>query len=213
MLPLTRRRGGRIEIHRDFASVMACAAESGLVAVGVDMPIGLTSNGRRSADVEARSRLGPRRSSLFPTPPLAVLDAADFADAQLRCRAASGGTGISIQAWNLVPKIREVSEALTPADQPRIAEVHPESSFTALAGRPLAPKRTPEGRAERRRVLADQIPDLDHILDQTYRGAAPDDLLDALAAAWTARRMATGRAEWLGDGEIDPRGFRCTIAV
>ena len=41
----------------------ACAAQA------LDIPIGLSPDGRRQADYEARRRIGPRRSSVFPTPP------------------------------------------------------------------------------------------------------------------------------------------------
>jgi len=37
-------------------------------AVGVDIPIGLPSKGVRAADAAARAFVGPRRSSVFPTP-------------------------------------------------------------------------------------------------------------------------------------------------
>ena len=39
------------------------------------------------------------------------------------------------------------------------------------------------------------------------------DVLDAFAAAWTARRIATDTAWWFGDDERDVRGLRMTVAV
>jgi predicted RNase H-like nuclease len=43
------------------------------------------------------------------------------------------------------------------------------------------------------------------------RGAAWDDVLDARALLVTARRMALGTAEWLGDEPPDAKGLRARI--
>jgi predicted RNase H-like nuclease len=75
--------------------------------------------------------------------------------------------------------------------------VHPELSFATMAGAPLAePKSRPAGQALRRSVLAGAglaVPD-----DPAWRRATVD-VLDAAAVAWTARRIATGRAVVLPD--------------
>ncbi|HEX7095046.1 MAG TPA: DUF429 domain-containing protein [Acidimicrobiales bacterium] len=186
-----------------------------LAAVGLDMPIGLATDGKRAADREARALLGPRRSSLFPTPPAAVLDAVDYADALARCRAACG-VGISKQTFNLLPKMREVARWVTPELQPAISEVHPETSFAVMRGAPCAhAKRTAAGIEERREALRAHVGEtVDAALEQRPPGVQPDDVLDAFAAAWTARRMASGEAMWLGERDArDNRGFRLTIAV
>jgi predicted RNase H-like nuclease len=203
-----------VEVVAGIAIVVERLRRAELAALGVDIPIGLPENGARRADAEARARLGARRSSLFPTPPLAVLDAVDYTDALARCRAAAG-SGISVQAFNLVPKMREVARAVTPELQPALAEVHPETSFTMLGGGPcMHSKRTREGAAERAALLRSHFPDVDAHLEARPRGAAVDDVLDAFAAAWTARRIALGTATWLGDSTArDPRGFHLTIAV
>src|SRR3954452_1292145 len=58
--------------------------------IGVDMPIGLPEV-RRPADELARDFVGPRRSSVFPTPPRAVLAAASYPEANLIAPAILGG--------------------------------------------------------------------------------------------------------------------------
>ena len=180
-------------------------------AAGIDMPIGLPSRTRRASDGQLRVHLGARRSSIFPTPPRAVLDAVDYRDALARARAATG-VGLSKQAWNLVAKIRELDALMTPELQPRVSEAHPESSFAELAGKPLATRKsTREGREERTQLLLPSFPDVAEHLAR--HGGVAVDVLDAYAAAWTARRVADGTAKWFGDDERDARGLRMTVAV
>jgi predicted RNase H-like nuclease len=185
-----------VRVLPTFAEVVAL----GCAAVAVDMPIGLLDHGPRACDVEARQRLGPRRSSVFPTPLRAMLHATTYAEAQ-------AVAGLSKQAYHLLPKIREVDAVMTLRRQRTIVEVHPELCFSRLLGAPCrAPKRTPEGRAERRAGL-----DLD--LDHPPAGAAWDDVLDACVLVETARRLAGGQVERLGDGARDARGLRCEIVL
>ena len=202
-------------LRPSFADVWAEARSQGFVAVGVDMPIGLPDQERRRSDIEARELLGPRRSSLFWTPPLCVLNANDHPEANRRSRSETG-RGLSIQSFHLLPKVREVRAELTPEDlnphaKPQAAEVHPETSFAVLAGQPMtASKHQPAGQAERLAALAREFDNLDE-LPPPLKGATFDDLLDATAAAWTARRMAAGTATILGQGEIDQTGFPMAI--
>lgn len=198
-----------------FADLWAEARYQGLLAVGVDMPIGLPGEDLRRSDIEARELLGPRRSSLFWTPPLCTLSAADHAEANHQARA-HAGRGLSIQAFHLLPKVREVRAVLTPKDlaphaQPQAAEVHPETSFAVLAGQPMSvSKRQPGGQAER---LAALVPEFSNLAEvpTSLPGATTDDLLDATAAAWTARRMAESIAMILGAEELDATGYPMAI--
>jgi predicted RNase H-like nuclease len=182
-----------------------------IAAVAVDMPVGLSEAGPRACDVAARARLGARRSSVFPAPSRPVLDARDHADAIVRERAASG-RGLSLQAFNLVPKIAEVDGVVTPDLQDRLVEAHPELGFTRLAGAPAThPKRTAVGRSERRSLLA--AVGLAPPPDLRLPGAAADDILDAVVLTLTATRVRDGTAERLGDGAHDARGLRMEIVV
>ncbi|MDE0216075.1 MAG: DUF429 domain-containing protein, partial [bacterium] len=198
-----------------FADAWAEARSREFVAIGVDMPIGLPGQHRRCSDIEARELLGPRRSSLFWTPPLTVLEAADHAEANRQSKRTTG-RGLSIQAFHLLPKVREARAVLTPDDlvaeaRPQAAEVHPETSFAVLAGHPMAmPKRQRAGQAERLAALAPEFDNLD-AAPEPPTGATIDDLLDAAAAAWTARRMAAGTAMILGQGKVDETGYPMAI--
>lgn len=199
-----------------FAEVWTEARSQQMLAVGVDMPIGLPGRHLRRSDIEARELLGPRRSSLFWTPPLCVLNTADHAEANRRARAHTG-RGLSIQAFHLLPKVREVRAALCPADlaptsRPQAAEVHPETCFAVLAGKPMSiSKRRQGGLAERLAILAPEFEGLGWELVHKNRPCDLHDLLDATAAAWTARRMAAGTEMTLGQGEVDESGYPMSI--
>ena len=203
-----------------FEALWAEACRREMLAVGVDMPVGLPGSERRTADVEARQLLGPRRSSLFWTPPLCVLDAADHAEANRRSRQRTA-RGLSAQSFALMPKVREVRDALTPGvfaaeAQPRAAEVHPETSFAVLAKRPMSvSKKQRAGIDERLETLSDEFPGIGEGVAGASWPRLPrpalDDLLDAAAAAWTARRLAVGAALCLGEGETDETGYPMNI--
>jgi predicted RNase H-like nuclease len=176
--------------------------------VAVDIPLGLSEDGPRACDVEARRLLGPRRSCVFPAPPRAVLGASGFAEALTRSRAAVG-RGLSLQAWHLVPKIAEVDTAVDTGAE-AVVEAHPEVSFARLAGAPVdSPKRTAEGAAARRALLGPLL----GAVPSRLAGAAPDDVLDALVLLWTAGRHHHGRSSSLGDGSVDSRGRPRRIVV
>jgi predicted RNase H-like nuclease len=180
-------------------SIAVLVASVGPVeVVGIDIPIGLPDRGRRRADVLARAELGPRGSSVFLTPVRDALTAPDHASAVAANRAATG-EGVSIQAYGLRVKLLEVDGWLRAGPPARVVEVHPELSFTRLAGAPLAAsKKTWAGAETRRALLAGAGIALRGELGAAGR-AGVDDVLDAAAAAWTAARVATGTARCLPD--------------
>ena len=183
-----------------FTDVLAVGAD----AVGVDMPIGLPARGRRSCDLLAKTLLGRAHPRVFLAPPRGVLGATTYAEAGAVHRELTGGLGLSVQTWHLVPKIREVDLATTAEDDQRQAEVHPELSLAQLAGlgdgQALPSKKIAPGRAARLAVLADWCPDLTGV-------PAGDDGLDALAVAWSTQRWLAGTARTLpGVPERDEQG-------
>jgi predicted RNase H-like nuclease len=202
------RSGGnaaKIRIVRRFAEVTS--APEAPAAIAVDMPIGLpprTGLGGRTAESTVRPLLGARQSSVFSVPSRAAIYASDYAEA---CRIAAATSDpprkVSRQLFNIAPKIREVDEALRmePAAAARVFEVHPEVAFWRLNGGSALsePKKVRSrchepGLALRRRLLiADGLP-ADTVNAAPPRGAAADDLLDALACAAIARRIQAGLA-------------------
>lgn len=178
--------GRRVSWHRfaTFAEALAVPAAS----IGVDMPVGLPPTGRRGCDLAAKSLLGRAHPRVFLAPPRGVLAAATYAEAGRLHRELTGGLGLSLQTWHLVPKIREVDAV---ADDPRLVEVHPELSLAALGGSgPLPSKKTAAGRAARVALLTGWLGELGDL-------PAGDDGLDALAVAWSAHRWLAGRARTL----------------
>jgi predicted RNase H-like nuclease len=182
----------------------AVLAEPDVEVVGIDMPVGLSDDGVRSCDVLARRRLPRAGSSVFPAPVRPVLDAGSYAEACQIARAASG-KALSVQTWNLVPAIRSLDAALGAPPDHRVVEVHPELAFRALDPRVDAPKASARGLAQRVRALEPVMDVLDALAAAPPRMPAAD-ALDACAAAWSARRIADGRAECLGNGATDRRG-------
>jgi predicted RNase H-like nuclease len=145
---------------------------------------------------------------VFPAPPRPLLGERDYTRA-LATKRALDGTGLSRQAFFLLPKIAEVDAVLVPAMQHQVVEAHPELGFARLDGGPLgSSKRTAEGAAERRGLLRAQLGPL----PDRVPGAEPHDLLDAAVLVLTAQRLAEGTAERLGDGSCDGRGLTMEIA-
>ena len=190
------------------------------VQVGIDVPIGLPDAvpaGGRSADRAARAFLGPcGRASVFPVPPRAAIEAADYPAAKALSRAHSPFAP-SIQLWNITPYIREADRLLRerPELRPRLHEVHPEIAFRRLnGGAPLRPKKGPEratGLTERRALLiAAGLPPA--LVSDRPRGVGADDHLDALAGLVVARDILAGRAQPLPDPfEHDAHGLPVVI--
>ena len=181
-----------------IAELLAAWSDAALVLI--DVPIGLPhSKDARACDSEARRRLGPRRSSVFPPPGREALRADSGAhrhDLVSEANRRETGKGLSIQAFGIVPKIREVDRLIRGRGhdaRPMIREVHPEVCFWSLnGGAPMRhSKLTRAGREERLGVLRRLNPRVDAVYDEALRRhprkvVARDDILDAIAAAATA---------------------------
>ncbi len=139
----------------------------------------------------------PRWRSVFLTPTRAALLAGSHTEASAINQDRTGA-GISAQAYGLRTKLFDVDMWITTTTR-RVVEVHPEVSFAALAGAPLAAtKHSWAGVIQRRRLLAPAgITLADDLGPAGHAGV--DDILDAAVAAWTARRVATGHAEHIPD--------------
>lgn len=195
-----------VTLHDDALSFVEAADDASVIAV--DIPIGAPDTSERRAEALARSLLGARRSSVFSTPVHAALLAEEYS-AALQISNAAWGKGISKQAYGLRHRILDV-EPIARADQ-RIHEVHPEVSFRMLSGTPLAhSKKTWNGHRLRTALLAGAGIDMPSDLGAAGRVPA-DDVLDAAIAAWSAHRIATGKAVSLPDPPEMIRGIPAAI--
>lgn len=207
----------------------------------IDIPIGLSDKGvkERTCDIEARRILGPKRgTSIFLVPCRAVLCVNSYRKACIINKELSGRS-ISKQAWQIVPKIREVDEFIRLQSRcsrrrptrrggyPDLRETHPEICFWALAGRPMQYwKKTRLGCKERLAILRMAFSNTDDIINEAKiryrrkdvprpcvqgRGVAIDDILDALAVALISRKGIKKLVSIPKNPEYDSCGLRMEI--
>ena len=209
----------RCRVVPDVRAVLDLAEAPPIIVI--DMMIGLPERaewGGRACDRAARTLLGrPRASSVFSPPTRAAVQETDYRAALAANRAGDPeAPGLSIEAFHLFPKVREVDRAMTPKLQERVYEGHPELSFYEMNGRQAvrAGKRTGEGRAARIALLegAGFADVRESVKKFTGGGVQADDILDACAVCWTARRLAAGRATRIPEPPPhDARGLRMEI--
>jgi predicted RNase H-like nuclease len=162
----------------------------------VDIPIGLRETGdERICDREARTRIGARRSSVFPAPCRAALAARSYEEASYLNKQQTG-RGLSKQSFSLIPKIREVDVVMRadPIARQKVHEVHPELLFWSMNdGTALEhAKRTEAGQDERLAILEKRYPKAREVVDYAQKAFrrhlfGSDDVVDGLAAAVVAR--------------------------
>lgn len=201
--------GAFVGAHVGDALADVVAGVPGAAAVGVDMPLGLVDRGVRDTDAAAQRLLGRRRSSIFVIPPAPCWQAASHAEASALSKELTG-KGMSIQAWGLRRKLLEANALYD--DGAALWEVHPELSFAELGlTADDGSKKTWRGQRARLRVLA--AAGIDVPEDLGAAAAVPaDDVLDAAAVAWSAARIAAGRAFGVPERtQLDTRGRRIAI--
>lgn len=199
LLPVIGSGRVRLVSAPDLATLVDRAIHQVPVAlVAVDIPIGLPDTGTRQADALARARLGPRASTVFPTPVRDALAADTYAEARQISVARTGGRSLAAQSYGLREAILDVDGFVRGGGhgRVRVLEVHPELCFAVMAGAPLATrKKDAEGVRERLGLLLAQGIALPDTVDLSRGGV--DDVLDAAGAAWTAARVVRGAAERL----------------
>jgi predicted RNase H-like nuclease len=203
---------------RSFAEILDMDAE----VIAVDMPIGFPEAASRPPERFVRSRLGQRQSSVFAVPVRSAVQCQDYREACIEnARCTAPPRKVSKQIFHLFPKMREIDALMSPALQSRVREVHPELAFWAMnRGSPLPlPKKVkgrphPPGLDLRRGLLRQNGFPLDELSPPDYRTSrvGPDDLIDACACAWSARRIATGTSlRFPEDPPRDSKGLRMEI--
>jgi predicted RNase H-like nuclease len=204
------RDGDALETRIAVSDEELVALFSQCAAVAIDIPIGLAERGARACDVHARRFIRNRGSSVFPAPLRSFIHLHDYAEVNRLSRELQD-RGVSRQAFMIYPKVAQIDRVLQRHHElrPRVYEIHPEVSFTMWNdGLPIgASKHTRDGLAERRALAQHHFGEV----PPTPRGAHEDDLLDALAALWTAERIAAGRSRELGDAHVDVTGLPMRI--
>ncbi|RWK54222.1 DUF429 domain-containing protein [Mesorhizobium sp.] len=205
--------------------------------VAVDMPIGLPDVSQKSGrgpEALVRPLLGNRQSSVFAIPSRAALyahtdgfttveawHAAHRRASEVAKATSDPPRGVSIQAFGIFAKIREIDAVLIarPELRRRVFESHPEVAFCRLNGDQAMrlPKKikgavNPAGMAERKALLC-RHGYVSGFLDRTPpRGAAADDFLDAAAMMLIAGRIAGGEARPFPDPPLADR-FGIPVAI
>jgi predicted RNase H-like nuclease len=177
-----------------------------LTRVLIDIPIGFRDSGAapRKCDAEARKFLTrTRSSSIFPPPCRSALYQPDYPTANKINRDYTG-KGLSKQAWNIIPKMREVDQFLctNPSYQEIDWESHPEVCFRALGGIQTIQKykKTTEGFTKRKKLLLSHYPEIGAAMQLFMHNTEsklyePDDILDAAILTVSAS---------LGDSVLKP---------
>ena len=190
----------------------------------IDIPIGLVNwrPEERKCDLEARRLLGkPRSASVFPVPSRTALSAPTYEEA-VRVNREETGRGLSLQAWGILPKIREVDQLMQQSLLVRdtFIEVHPELLFWALNGQQAMVhyKGRGKGRSERLGVLRRWFPTADEIYTNAAylylrKHVALDDIVDAMVAA-VAGIVGTGQLIDVPEPpETDSTGLPMRMAI
>ena len=123
--------------------------------------------------------------------------------------------GLSAQSCGIFDKVWEADRFVRVARRAEWTfEVHPELCFQRMQGAGLASKKTARGALQRLALVRAHFRDAEDRMREVDHGAV-DDLLDAYAALWTAKRIADlgiDHVEVLGDGTRGPR-CRCRCAT
>jgi predicted RNase H-like nuclease len=214
-----RQDGGRpsVRVFPAFAELIAAFPDDTTVAV--DMPIGLpefSGRGGRGPEALVRPLLGQRQSSVFSIPSRAAVyaETASFTSveesyaahrraSEVARRTSDPPRGISIQAFGIFPKIREIDALLRerPDLSERVIESHPEVAFMQLnGGAPVSlPKKikgvvNPPGMEERKALLCRHGYERAFLDEGPPAGAKADDFLDAACMMLVADRIRRGQA-------------------
>jgi predicted RNase H-like nuclease len=204
-------------VFASFAGLLDDFPDDAIVAV--DMPIGLpdfSGRGGRGPESLVRPLLEQRQSSVFSIPSRAAVyaETAPFTTveawyeahrraSEVALRTSDPPRGISIQAFGIFPKIREIDGLMRerPGLRERVFESHPEVAFMRLnAGQPmLLPKKikgtvNPAGMEERKVLLARNGYERRFLDQKPPGGAKPDDFLDAACMMLVAGRIKRGEA-------------------
>lgn len=183
----------------------------------IDIPIGLRENciEYRTCDIEVRRLMRERINSVFFAPCRDALNAPSHNVAS-KINKDKTDKGLSIQAWSICKKIKEVDDFLRSNETARsiVKETHPELCFTMLNNaNPLRfAKKHSEGNEERLKLLLDICKPTNEIVRKSEdcfwrKDVAKDDILDALVLAVTASFGENNLKSLPEKPELDDKGL------
>jgi predicted RNase H-like nuclease len=153
----------------------------------VDIPIGLSEfEYKRTLDDYLRKMLSKKRkSSVFKAPCRNAVYASSY-DLAKEINLKETGKSISIQAWNICPKIKEMEHFILKNPLLNVWESHPELCFERLNKQPLLyKKKDPLGKQERLSILLGFFPYFEKTINDfiSENKSKADDVLDAVCLA------------------------------
>ena len=168
--------------------------------IGIDMPVVLSDFIPRVADQLARKLLSKKASSVFTAPTPEMLEQPNYERASYVSKRLFGKS-MSLQSWYLFPKIKDVQTIIHDAHI-NLYEIHPELSFRAMNHEEviLESKKSKEGFEIRNALLRRHFESFDF---ESIRNLYPrkdvmdNDILDAMAVLWSARRIKANEASFL----------------
>jgi predicted RNase H-like nuclease len=207
----------RFQLFKSIRDVLDIATD----VIAIDMPIGLPRLSGRAAEQAARQLLKRRSSCVFTVPARTTIEARDATFAQACAINEENSTPkrkFSKQSFGIFGKIRELDIVMTPAMQGRVHEVHPEISFAMMNdGTALETRKKDEaGRKQRTKLLLQSGFPWHRMPENQYprKDLGRDDLIDACACAWSARRILEGKAMTLPqETETDAKSLVMSITA
>lgn len=172
--------------------------------IAVDMPIGFPDAYGRNADIEARKALRPYGSRVFPVPCREAVHADNYTEAIKINKLRSNGVSIPPVTNAIRPRMQIIDKLMSLDIEAKLREVHPEVSFAAMNGFvPLEhKKKTSAGERQRLDLLkASGFPELDWNKIECSGKMKRDDVIDACAAAWSARRILEKKSRHYPEAE------------
>ncbi|MFO7846390.1 MAG: DUF429 domain-containing protein [Balneolaceae bacterium] len=187
----------------------------------LDMPIGLEDeNYTRECDRILRETLGSEyASSVFSPPIRPALHAPSYVEANIQSYEYTEKK-LTVQAWNITPKIRTVDSMLQQHQKLRekVLESHPELIFMNLNGGMIyQKKKTKKGLRHRLSLVSEYeeiAADFFREIKEEFRRneVAEDDIVDAMALALAAKQSVGRPVETLPENPpIDSAGLPMAI--
>jgi predicted RNase H-like nuclease len=187
----------------------------------IDIPIGLKDETyTRLCDELLKKKLGPEYApSVFYPPIRPALHAPTYAEANIESFEYTGKK-LSLQAWNITPKIKTVDRLLedTIEFREKVLESHPELIFMNLNGGMIYQKKnTKKGIRHRLELISEReakAVDFFREIKEEYRRneVEESDIVDSMALAYAAKASESSRTRTLPDQpEIDSNGLKMAI--